>query len=121
MLESILCDYNGYYALAKGTLTVNAARAGAVRNTQVTFKKCTPFTNCINQMNNAQVKNADYLDIVPPMYKLKEYNSNYEKENVQFVYGLKDVSNNNIVNSKSVTFKRNVTRRTPAEMTLIIC
>ena len=121
MLESILCDYNGYYALAKGTLTVNAARAGAVRNTQVTFKKCTPFTNCINQINNAQAKNADYLDIVPPMYKLKEYNSNYEKENVQLVYGLKDVSNNNIVNSKSVTFKRNVTRRTPAEMTLIIC
>lgn len=107
--------------LKKGTLTVTGARAGAVSNTQVTFKKCTPFTNCINQINNTQVKNADYLDIVTPMYKLKECSSNYEKENVQLVYGLKDVSNNNIVNSKSVTFKRNVKRRTPAEMTLIIC
>ena len=47
ILKSSICDYSGYYALGKGNLTVTEARAGALSNTQVTFKECTQFTNCI--------------------------------------------------------------------------
>ena len=40
-------------------------------------KDCAPFTNCISKMNNTQKDNAEYIDIVMPMYNLIEYSDNY--------------------------------------------
>ena len=37
------------------------------------------FTDCISEINNAQVDNAKYIDIVMPMYNLIEYSDNYSK------------------------------------------
>ena len=34
------------------------------------------FTACISKINNAQIDNAKYLDIVIPMYNLIGYNDN---------------------------------------------
>ena len=54
---------------------VNAAQDAFVKNTnkKVIFKNCTPFTSYITNINNAQVDNAEDIDIVMPMYNLIEY------------------------------------------------
>ena len=64
MLKSSLCDYNDVYILVKGTITVNNTRTAAApnnRNKKVIFKNCAPFTNCISEINNAQVDNANRI------------------------------------------------------------
>ena len=43
------------------------------------FKNCAPFTNCINKINNTEIYNAQYIDIVIPMNNLIEYSDNYSK------------------------------------------
>ena len=45
----------------------------------VIFKNCVPFTNCISKINNTDIDNAKYIDIVMPMYNLIEYSHNYSK------------------------------------------
>ena len=46
-------------------------------NKKALFKKCAPFTNCISKINNTEIDNAQYIDIVMPMYNLIEYSDNY--------------------------------------------
>ena len=76
MLRSSLCDYSDAYILVKGNISVNntaaAAAAAATNNTneKVIFKNCAPFTNCISKINSTQIDNAQYVDIVMPMYNL---------------------------------------------------
>ena len=83
MLRSSLCDFSDAYILVKGNITVNnTAGAGAAANNankKVIFKNCAPFTNCISKINNTQIDNAEYIDIVMPMYNLIEYSDNYSK------------------------------------------
>ena len=83
MLRSSLCDYSDAYILVKGYISVNntAADGAAANNTnkKVIFKNCAPFTNCISKINNEQIDNAEYIDIVMPMYILIEYSDNYSK------------------------------------------
>ena len=83
MLRSSLCDYGYAYILVKGNMTVNnTAAEGAfanINNKKVVFKNCAPLTSCISKINNTEVDNAEYIDIVMPMYKLIEYSDNYSK------------------------------------------
>ena len=83
MVKSSLCDYSDAYILVKGNISVNntAAAGAAANNTnkKVPFKNCAPFTNCISKINNTQIDNAEYIDIVMPMYNLIEYSDNYSK------------------------------------------
>ena len=83
MLRSSLCDYSDAYILVKGNITVNntAADGAAANNTnkKVIFKNCAPFTNCISKINNNDIDNAKYIDIVMPMYNLIAYSDNYSK------------------------------------------
>ena len=83
MLRSSLCDYSDAYILVKGNISANnTAAAGAAANNinkKVIFKNCAPFTNCISKINNTQIDNAEYIDIVMPMYNLIEYSDNYSK------------------------------------------
>ena len=83
MLKSSLCDYSDAYILIKGNITVNntTSDSAAANNTnkKVIFKNCAPFTNCISKINNTQIDNAEYIDIVMPMYNLIEYSDNYSK------------------------------------------
>ena len=76
MLRSSLYDYADAYILVRGNITVNnTAAEGAVANNaakKVIFKNCAPFTNCINKINNTQIDNAEYTDIVMTMYNLIE-------------------------------------------------
>ena len=102
MLKSSLCDYSDAYILVKGTISVNntaAADADANNtNKNVTFKNCTPFTNCISKINNTQVDSAKDIDIVIPMYNLIKYSDNYSKTSGSLWQYCKDipaVDNNN--------------------------
>ena len=81
MVRSSLCDYSDAYIHVKGNISVNntVAEGAAANNAakEVIFKNCTPFTNCISKINNTQIDNAEYIDIVIPMYNLIEYSDNY--------------------------------------------
>ena len=83
MLKSSLCDYNDAHILVKGTITVDdTSVAGAAANNtnkKVIFKNCALFTNCISEINNTQIDNAQDIDIVMPIYNLIEYSDNYSK------------------------------------------
>ena len=82
-LRSNLCDYADAYILAKGTIIITgagnnaAARQADERDKGVTFKNCAPFTKCISRINNTEIDNGKYIDIVMPMYNLIEYGDNY--------------------------------------------
>ena len=82
MLRSSLCDYSYAYILVKWNISVinTAAEEAAVNNAskKLIFKNCAPFTNCISKINNTQIEDAEYNDIVMPMYnfgKLLKYDS----------------------------------------------
>ena len=83
MLRSSLCDYSDAYILVKVNIRVydTTAEGAAANNTnkKVTFKNCAPFTNCISKINNTQIDDAEYIDIVTSMYNLIEYSDNYSK------------------------------------------
>ena len=83
MLRSSLCDYGDTYILVKENISINNTDAdgAAVNNTnkRVIFKHSAPFTNCISKINNIQIDNAEYIDIVLNMYNLIEYRDNYSK------------------------------------------
>ena len=95
MLKSNLCDYSDAYILVKGNISANnTAAAGADANNankKVIFKNCAPFTNCISKINNTQIDNAEYIDIVMPMYNLIEYSDNYSKTSESLWQYCKDI------------------------------
>ena len=43
------------------------------------FKDNAPFINCISKINGVKIDNAEYLDVVMPMYNLVEYSKTYRK------------------------------------------
>ena len=83
MLRSSLRDYADSYILVKGNAIVNntAAEGVAAHNAakKVILKNCAPFTKCISKINKAEINNAEYIDIVMPLYNLIEYIDNYSK------------------------------------------
>ena len=78
MLKASLSDYRDLCMLPKVTVTVAGARADEIKK-QVTFKKYALFGSCISQINNTQIDNAEYLDIVNSMYNLIENSNNHAK------------------------------------------
>ena len=65
MKRSNLCDYSDAYIYVKGTITVlkRDGEGAAVNNInkKVIFKNSASFTNCIIDLNNAQVDDAQIL------------------------------------------------------------
>ena len=80
MLRSSLRDYSDMYILVKGTITVpntGTAAAPDSRNKKVIFKNCTPFTDCISEINNKEINRAKDIDVVMPVYNSVEHSDNY--------------------------------------------
>ena len=73
----LLHNYSDTYKHAKATITVpnTAAQSAAVNNTdkKVIFKNYSPFTNCLSKIYNREVDDDQDIDIVFPIYNLKEY------------------------------------------------
>ena len=73
MLKSSLCDYSDVYMLVTGTITVPSTRKNII------IKNCAPFTDCMSKINNTQIDNAKYIDMIMPMYNLIQHSDNYSK------------------------------------------
>ena len=90
MLRSSLCDYSDAYILVIGTITITGAGADATakrideRQKEVIFDNCVPFTDCVSEINNTEIDNAKYIDVVMPKYNLIEHSNNYSKIIIQF-------------------------------------
>ena len=119
MLRSNLCDYADSYILVKGTITITGAgdnageRQADERDKKVTFKNCAPFTKRISRINNTDIDNAHYIDIVMPVNNLIEYSDNYSKTSGSLWQYYKDDPNDNLANSKSFKSKVQITGKTP--------
>ena len=117
MLKSRLCDYSDAYILVKGKTTITEARDDAAtrqadeRDKGVAF---TAFTNCISEINNTQIHNAKYIDIVMPMYNLIEYSDNYAKTSGSLWQYYRHEPNDNLAYSESIEPKTKITGKTPA-------
>ena len=73
MLNLILCDYSDPCIALKGPITVlntGTATASSIRNNEVVFKNCVPFTDCICEINNTQIYNAKDNDVLMDMHNL---------------------------------------------------
>ena len=83
MVRSSLCHYSHAYILVKGTIAIpNMAAAAAVvnnSNKKVVFKNCASFVDCITEIDDTQVNDAQKIDIVIPMYNWIEYSDAYLK------------------------------------------
>ena len=66
MLSSSLCGNSDAHIRVKETIEIVGAGAKedakhtGKRNKQTTFKNCTPFTDCINEIYDTQIGNAKY-------------------------------------------------------------
>ena len=126
MLKFSLCGYSDVYILLKGTITVPYTAAADMNannaNKKVISKNCVPFINRISEINDTQVDNAKDIDIVMPMYNLKEYSHNYSKTSGRLWQYCKDIpavnNNGNIVEfnganaTDSFNFKAKITGET---------
>ena len=95
MLRSSLYGYGDAYILVKGNITVNNTAVDGVAanntNKKAIFKNCAPFTSCISKINNTQIDETEYIDIVMPMYNLAEYSNNYSKTSGSLWQYCKDI------------------------------
>ena len=121
MLRSDLCDYAHAYILVNGTITVTA-NAGAnnitdKKNRSLILKNNPPFVSCITRINNELIEDADYLDIVMPMYNLLEYSKNYRKTIGSLYNYYRDeltndnnngFANRNVINSNAFKYKNKI-------------
>ena len=57
----------------KGIIIVTGTNANNRRNKKLAFKNNAPFRSFISKINDTSIVNAQYLDIVMPMYNLLEY------------------------------------------------
>ena len=86
MLKSGICNYSDTYILEKETITIagdgnnDAAKRTDKRDKGVIFKNKASFTDCISEINNTQINNVKYLDIVVPMSNLKEHSKTRTKQ-----------------------------------------
>ena len=126
IIRSSLWDYSDACILIKGTITVpNTVAAGAAvndTNKKVIFKNCAPFTDCITEINNTQIDDAQKIDVVMPMYNLIEYSDAYSKTLASLWQYYRDEpvldNNGNIIdfpddnNSVSFKFKPKITGQT---------
>ena len=88
ILRSDVCDYGEACIVFKGTITLTKVANRNfinVTNRFLAFKNNAPFTNCISKINNVLIDNAEYLDVVIPMYNLLEYSKKYKRNNRKFV------------------------------------
>ena len=119
MLKFYLYDYSDAYIFVKGTITINgvgadaAARRADERDKGVALKNCSPFTNCLSEINNTQVDNAKDIDIVLRMYNLIEYSDNYAKTTGSLWQWFRDEPNDNLADPESFKSKIKITGKTP--------
>ena len=112
MLRSDLCDYSDAYIVVEGIVTVEGNNKMDGENRFSAFKNNAPFTVCISEINNILIGNAEYLDILMPMYNLLQYSKNYRKTTGSLWNYYRDEPNDPITNSASFKNKNSITGKT---------
>ena len=116
ILKSNLSDYNDAYILVRSDITIIAAP-----QTQVAFKNCTPFTQCVTEIDGTTIHDAENLDLVMPKYNLIEYSSNYSETTGSLWFYSKNEATNfdadiaNTDNFKSFKYKAKLLGNTVAQ------
>ena len=62
----------------KGKITVTEPNLTQY-DKKLAFKNNASFISCTSAINNILIDNAEYLDIVMPIYNLLEYSKNYSR------------------------------------------
>ena len=93
------CDYGDAYIPVRGTKTVagNTAAAPVRNNKQVILKNCDPFADCMIEINNIQVDNAKFFDVVMSMHHLLECSKSYSKTFQRLWQYCRDEPNNTTI------------------------
>ena len=94
VVTSSLCNYNDACILVNGKTKVDnttTAAAPTNKNKKLILKNGAPFTNWISKINNTQADNAEYIDIVMPMYNLIEYSDDFFKTSGSLWQYCKDI------------------------------
>ena len=105
--------YSDAYILVSRTITITGAGNNDVarrldeRNKRVMFKNCVTFSDCISEINNTQIDNVKFTDVVLPMHNLVEYNDNYSKTSRSLRQYCRDNPNDNVTRSESFKYKIN--------------
>ena len=60
------------------------------------------------EINNTQIDNAKYIDVVMPMYNLTEYSDNYSKISGDLSQYYRDDPNDKIIQSESFKYKSKI-------------
>ena len=119
MLKPSLCDYSDTYILVSGTITIDGAKSHDEAKRldeyykEVIFKNYASFTDCISEINNTQIDNTKYINVVMPMYNLIEYTKIYSKTSELYCRNYRNDSNNNIAESELFKYKIKITGNTP--------
>ena len=114
ILRSDLCDFTDAYVVVNGNITLRGENDASKRNKNVAFKNNSPFIHYISRINCVQIDNAEDLDVVMSMCNLIEYDKNYRKTTGSlWNYYRGKPSNPLSSNSKSFTYKNNITGKTP--------
>ena len=83
MLRSDFCDCSDAYIMVKGIITVRKGLNNDANNNaydkKLALKNNAPFISCISKIKGELIENAEDLDIVIPMYNLREYMKIYRK------------------------------------------
>ena len=80
-----LCDFNDAYIVVTGKITVtNPGNSLNEYNRKVSLKNSAPFFNCILQVNDQLIEDAQDLDIVMPMFNLLYCSKNFRKTTGSF-------------------------------------
>ena len=81
MLRSNLYNYSDAYIPVRGTIIVlnTGEAANPNKRENIIIKNCAPFTDCISEINNTQIDNAENTNIVMPMHNFVEHSDNYSK------------------------------------------
>ena len=74
----------------------DAAKQLEERNKGVIFKNYALFIDCISEINNTQIDNVKYINVVIPMYNLIEYSNNYSKTSGSLWQYYRDDPNDNL-------------------------
>ena len=105
MIRTELCDYSDAYIFSSGTIKVSWVGDDDSEKwieeiyKGVIFKNCAPFTNYISSINNIQIDNAEYINVVMPMYNLTEYSGNFPKTSGSLCQYDRDDPNDNVTQS----------------------
>ena len=97
MLRSDLYDFSDAHIVVKGSITLTKTNGRGIidiKNRFLAFKNKSPFTICISKINYVLIDNAEYLDVVMPMYNLPECGKNYRKTTERLWKYYRDEPNN---------------------------